>query len=113
MIRSITCLRLMLLPALGLAVTTAACTTQDATSDEVAEVAVSAGGVTSDVITTNVWSTGFNGAVRMTNNSFPTPITSFEVVFRLSGSVTVGNAWNGEVSAVSPSGDRTARTPSW
>jgi aryl-phospho-beta-D-glucosidase BglC (GH1 family) len=76
--------------------------------------AVSGGGVTVDVITTEVWSTGFNGAVRVTNNAFPTPISSFEVVFRLNGGATIpGQAWNGNISAPDGSGNRTASNPSW
>src|SRR5882672_9634069 len=64
----------------------------------VAAVAVSGGGVTVDVVTTNVWATGFNGAVRITNGTFPSPINAFEVVFRLSGNATVaGSAWNGNI----------------
>ncbi|HMG22251.1 MAG TPA: cellulase family glycosylhydrolase, partial [Kofleriaceae bacterium] len=84
------------------------------TAADQAEVAVSGGGVTVDVVTTNVWSGGFNGAVRITNNAFPSPITSFEVVFRLGGSPSIsGTPWNGNISAPDGTGARTATQPSW
>jgi endoglucanase len=84
------------------------------TDDDIAAVAVSAGGVTVDVVTTNVWSTGFNGAVRIINTAFPTPIRSFSIVFRLGGSATVaGTAWNGNIGAPDGSGNRTATHPDW
>src|SRR5215510_845852 len=79
MIRSKACAR-WLLPALGLVLGAAACAGQDTIAAETADVAVSGGGVTVDVVTTNVWNTGFNGAVRITNTAFPSPITSFEIV---------------------------------
>src|SRR5882724_9936224 len=60
-----------------------------ATGADLAEVAVSGGGVTVDVVTTNAWSGGFNGAVRITNTASPSSITSFEVVFRLGGSASL------------------------
>jgi chitinase len=113
MIRSLTCSRCLLLPTLGLLVSAAACTAPDTTA-ETAEVAVSGGGVTVDVVTTNAWDGGFNGAVRITNNAFPSPITSFEVVFRMGGSASIsGTPWNGNISAPDGSGARTATHPSW
>ena len=101
---------------LGLVLTGAAgCADQAAiTSTESAEVAVSGGGVTVDVVTTNVWAGGFNGAVRITNTAFPGPITAFEVVFRLGGSASIsGAAWNGNIAAPDAGGARTASNPSW
>jgi endoglucanase len=83
-------------------------------AEGVASVSVSGGGVTIDVVTTNVWATGFNGAVRITNTAFPSPITSFEIVFRLSGSASVaGSAWNGNISTADASGNRAATNPDW
>ena len=88
---------------------------EDLSAEGVAAVAVSGGGVTVDVVTTNVWDTGFNGAVRITDTSFPSPITSFEVVFKLGGTATVvaGSPWNGNISAADASGNRTATQPDW
>jgi endoglucanase len=112
---STTCAQRWLLPVLGLLVGAAACSDQDPdTGAGAAEVAVSGGGVTVDVVTTNVWNTGFNGAVRITNTAFPSPITSFEVVFRLGGSASIsGTPWNGNITAPDASGARTATHPSW
>src|ERR1044071_4928169 len=90
MIRSMTCAGRWLLPALGLALGAAACADHEiAIADETAQVAVSGGGVTVDVVTTNSWDGGFNGAVRIIDTAFPSPITSFSIVFRLGGSATV------------------------
>jgi endoglucanase len=112
MIRSLSSSRCLLIP-LGLLAGAVGCAAPDSAA-ETAEVAVSGGGVTVDVVTTNAWDTGFNGAVRITNNTFPAPITSFEVVFRLGGSATVaGTAWNGNVSAPDSSGARAATQPGW
>ena len=115
MICSMTSARRWLLPALGLVLGAAACASQDiATADETAEVAVSGGGVTVDVVTTNVWPGGFNGAVRIINTAFPAPITSFDIVFRMAGNATVaGTPWNGNISAPDGTGARTATQPSW
>ncbi len=78
------------------------------------EVAVSAGGLTIDVLATNSWQGGFNGAVRIIDVSFPNPITTFSIVFRLGGSASVqGTAWNGNISAPDGSGGRTATNPDW
>jgi endoglucanase len=84
------------------------------TDDDIAAVAVSGGGVTVDVVTTNVWSTGFNGAVRIIDTAFPNPITSFSIVFQLGGTATVaGSAWNGNIGAPDGSGSRAATHPDW
>jgi endoglucanase len=109
-----TCCRRWPLLALGLALATGACAGQDITGTTAAEVAVTGGGVTVDVLTTNAWSGGFNGAVRITDTSFPSPITSFEVVFLLGGSPSIsGTPWNGNISAPDAGGARTATQPSW
>jgi len=85
-----------------------------ASGEAVEAVAVSGGGVTIDVVTTNVWTGGFNGAVRITDTAFPTPITSFEIVFKLGGDAAVaGTAWNGNISALDTAGNRTATHPDW
>jgi endoglucanase len=98
---------------IGLVLGVATCAGIDTAADQ-AEVAVSGGGVTVDVVTTNVWNGGFNGAVRITNNSSPSAISSFEVVFRLGGSASIsGTPWNGNISAPDASGARTATQPSW
>jgi endoglucanase len=102
-------------PLVGL-LAVAACdsSSEYSSAEAVAAVAVSGGGVTVDVVTTNTWDGGFNGAVRITDTAFPTPISSFEIVFRLNGSATVaGNAWNGNMSAPDGSGSRTATNPDW
>lgn len=100
--------------ALGLVLGTGACAGQDITGTSAAEVAVSGGGVTVDVLATNSWQGGFNGAVRIINNSFPSPITSFQVVFQLGGSASIsGTSWNGDIAAPDTSGARTATQPSW
>jgi endoglucanase len=76
--------------------------------------AVSGGGVSFDVVTTQTWQGGFNGAVRIVNTAFPAPITSFQVVFKLSGNATVtGTPWNGSISAPDAAGNRTATQPGW
>ena len=77
-------------------------------------VAVSGGGVTIDVVTTQTWQGGFNGAVRIVDTAFPAPITTFSIVFRLGGSAGVsGTGWNGTVSAADASSNRTASNPDW
>ena len=104
-------------PLLGiLTIAFAGCSGEpDVTSAEaVSEVAVSGGGATVDVLTTTTWNGGFNGAVRISNGSFPSPISSFEVVFRLAGNAAVaGSSWNGDISAPDGSGNRTATQPAW
>ncbi|HEU4734447.1 MAG TPA: cellulase family glycosylhydrolase [Kofleriaceae bacterium] len=103
--------------ALGLVMSAQACAGEDTpatTGAAASQVAVSGGGVTIDVVTTNVWSGGFNGAVRITNTGFPSPITSFEIVFQLGGSASIsGTSWNGNISAPDAGGARTATQPSW
>lgn len=114
MVRSMACYRRWPLLALGLVLGIEACAGQDTTGATAAEVAVSGGGVTVDVLTTNAWSGGFNGAVRIINTSFPSPITSFQIVFQLGGSASIsGTPWNGDISAPDASGARTATQPSW
>jgi len=104
-------------PVLGiLTIAFAGCTGEPdpASAQAVANVAVSGGGATVDVLTTTTWNGGFNGAVRITNGSFPAPITSFEVVFRLAGNAAVaGTSWNGNIPAPDGSGNRTATQPDW
>jgi aryl-phospho-beta-D-glucosidase BglC (GH1 family) len=104
-------------PLLGLlALAHPACSGQpdDASAEVVSAVAVSGGGVTVDVLATNSWPTGFNGAVRITDTAFPAPITSFEIVFGLGGTATIaGSAWNGNISAPDGAGNRTATQPDW
>src|ERR1051325_1050509 len=114
MIRAIVCARRSpWYAAAGLAVGAAACAGVDTGADH-AEVAVSGGGVTVDVVTTNVWSGGFNGAVRITDNAFSSPLTSFEVVFQVGGGASIsGTPWNGNISAPDGTGARTATEPSW
>jgi endoglucanase len=100
--------------ALGLVLGVGACAGQDITGAASAEVAVSGGGVTVDVLATNSWQGGFNGAVRIINNSFPSPITSFQVVFQLGGGASIsGTPWNGDIAAPDATGARTATQPSW
>src|SRR5262245_58903323 len=77
-------------------------------------VSVSGGGVTIDVVTTQVWQGGFNGAIRIVDTAFPAPITTFQIVFKLGGSAGVsGTGWNGIVAAADGSGNRTATNPDW
>src|ERR1041384_4840568 len=115
MIWSTKCTQRWLVPALALLAGVQACTDPDADTRAIAaDVAVTGGGVTVDVVTTSSWNTGFNGAVRITNTAFPSPITSFEVVFRLGGSASIsGTSWNGDITAPDGSGNRTATQPSW
>lgn len=66
-----------------------------------------------NVVITDTWSGGFNGAVRLKNTSGAT-ITRFEVVFKLSGNASVsGDAWAGSISAPDAQGNRTAVSPGW
>jgi hypothetical protein len=105
-------LPLVVSSALGLA----ACSSQQeaASSAGVASVASSGSGVTVDVVSTNTWSGGFSGAVRVTNNSFSAPITSFVVVFKLPAGVTVMNGgYNGTITGPDASGNFTAKNASW
>lgn len=100
---------------LGLTLVLVACTghPEDSTDEAVASVAVAGGGVTVDVVTTTVWSGGFNGAVRITDNAFTSPITTFQIVFKLGGSPVIGSAWNGPISGPDASGNYTATNPDW
>ncbi len=78
-----------------------------------AAVAVTGGGITADVVAVEAWSSGFNGAVRLIDTSFSSPISSFAIVFKLgSGSVT-GVPWNGTITGPDASGNYTATEPSW
>jgi len=100
---------------LTLALPIAACDSQpDEDSEGIGEVAVSGSGLTIDVLPTSSWQGAFNGAVRITDTSFASPITSFAIVFRLEGGATVGNnVWNGNISAPDGSNNRTASNPDW
>lgn len=104
-------------PGLGLTLALAACSSQPeySSAENVAAVAVSGSGVTVDVVTTNVWDGGFNGAVRIVDTGFASPITSFEIVFKLSGTagIVAGSPWNGSIAAADASGSRTATNPDW
>jgi aryl-phospho-beta-D-glucosidase BglC (GH1 family) len=73
-----------------------------------------ASGLSVDVVATNSWSGGFNGALRITDTAYASPITSFSVVFKLAGTAGVaGSAWNGVFSAADASGNRTATNPDY
>jgi aryl-phospho-beta-D-glucosidase BglC (GH1 family) len=108
-----------LLACAALALISCAADETDSANDEVGSsepsaLAASGGGVTVDAIATQSWSGGFNGAVRVANNSFPAPISSFEVVFSLAGNASVtGSGWNGTISAPDAAGGRTATSPSY
>jgi hypothetical protein len=78
-----------------------------------AAVAVSGSGVTVDVVATSSWQGGFSGAVRIIDTSFASPITSFEVVFKMGSATVSGTPWNGNISAPDASGNRTATNPTW
>src|SRR5690242_4251633 len=82
---------LLSLPLLGLTLGLGACSgdSQDQTAETVGDVAVTGSGITVDVLPTNSWNGGFNGAVRITDTAFPSPITSFQVVFTLGGGAGV------------------------
>jgi endoglucanase len=103
-------------PLLGLTLGLAACTggSNDLSAESVGAVSVSGSGLTVDVLATNSWNGGFNGAVRITDTAFASPITSFEIVFKLSGAASVtGTPWNGNIAAADASGSRTATNPDW
>jgi endoglucanase len=107
------------IPLLALTLGLAACGLDADEPDESigsssAATAVSAGGLTIDVLPTESWQGGFNGVVRIIDTSFPNPITSFAITFRLNGGASVGNnSWNGTVGAADASGNRTATNPDW
>jgi endoglucanase len=103
-------------PVLGLTLALAACsgTTGDISAESVGAVAVSGSGVTIDVLPTQSWSGGFNGAVRIIDTGFAAPITSFQIVFQLAGTAGIsGTGWNGAVAAADASGNRTATNPDY
>src|SRR5262245_43512701 len=60
-----------------------ACSGEPEQTSTESPVAVSGGGVTIDVVTTQVWQGGFNGAIRIQDTAFPAPITTFQIVFKL------------------------------
>jgi hypothetical protein len=106
----------LFLSVLGLSLALAACIAgpQDLSDESVEAVAVSGGGVTVDVLPTVRWPTSnFLGAVRVTNTGFGSPISTFEIVFRLGGNAGVGITFNGNITAADSSGNRTATNPSW
>jgi hypothetical protein len=104
------------LPVLGLPLAFAACTadSQDLSDETVSAVAVPGGGVTVDVLPISTWPAGFMGAVRVTNTGFGSPISTYEVVFKLGGSAGVGiRATNGSITVPDSSGNNTATSPDW
>ncbi len=108
-------MREAVLARLLLAATLAACgqTDEELGSSE-PFLAASGGGITVDALATQSWQGGFNGAVRVTNDSMATPVSSFEVVFRLAGNASItGSGWNGTISPPDGSGSRTATSPSY
>jgi len=110
-----TALRLFL-PVLGIPLALAACTddAQDLSDESVGAIAASGGGVTVDVLPTVSWpGSNFLGAVRITNTGFASPISAFEIVFKLGGNAGVGITFNGNITAADASGNRTATGPSW
>jgi hypothetical protein len=102
--------------ALGLTLVLVACSGQPeySTDEAVTAVAVAGSGVTVDVVATNVWNGGFTGTVLITDNAFSSPITSFQIVFKLGGIAAVlGSGWNGIISGPDASGNFTATNPDW
>jgi len=83
--------RRLYLPVVGLTLALAACSgsTGDLSAESVGAVAVSGSGVTIDVLPTQSWNGGFNGAVRIIDTGFPAPITSFQIVFQLAGTAGI------------------------
>jgi len=103
-------------PLLGLTLGLGACTggSPDSTAESAGEVSVTGSGLTIDVLPSSSWNGGFNGAVRIIDTSFPSPITSFEITFTLGGAAGInGTAWNGNVAAPDASGARKATNPDW
>jgi endoglucanase len=101
-------------PLLGLTLALAACSgdSKDLSAESVGAIAVSGSGVTIDVLPTQSWNGGFNGAVRITDTAFAAPITTFEIVFKLGGTAgVIGTGWNGNVAAADVSGNRMATNP--
>jgi hypothetical protein len=108
--------RRLFLPVLALPLALAACTVdlQDLSDETIGAVAVSGGGVTVDVLPTVSWpGSGFLGAVRVTNTGFGSPISAYEIVFKLGGSAGAGNAYNGSITAADILGNYTATSPTW
>jgi hypothetical protein len=103
------------LPVLALPLAFAACadSSQDLSDETVGSLAVSGGGVTVDVLPTVSWAGSFLGAVRVTNTAFGSPISTYEVVFKLGGSAGVVSAFNGSITAADGSGNRVATSPAW
>jgi cellulose 1,4-beta-cellobiosidase len=102
----------LLVASLAATATLSACNQQP--EERVSRIAASGSGVTVDVVTTDSWNTGFNGAVRVSNTAFAGTINSYEVVFKLAGNAAVsGSAWVGTITAPDASGNRTATNPSW
>ncbi len=71
----------------------------------------SGGGVSIDVIATNSWGTGYNGAIRITNTSFGSTITSVQLTFTLNSGASAGTAYEG--SLTNSSGTYTYTSPSY
>src|SRR5262245_35316454 len=99
--------------ALGLTLVLAACSGTPEYSTDEAVAAVSGGGVSIDVMATNAWNTGFTGVVLITDNAFSSPITSFQIVFKLGGNAAIHGPANGPITGPDPSGNYTATNPDW
>jgi chitinase len=101
------------LPGL-LALALAACTGHPEYASEESAVEVTGSGIIVDLLPTNTWQGGFNGAVRIRDTAFASPITSFEIGFKLGGGAgVIGTPWNGNITAADASGNRTATNPDW
>jgi endoglucanase len=74
------------------------------------QVAVSSRGITVDVVAKESWSSGYNGAIKVTNNGFGATITAFEVGFRLNTGAGINSPWVGTITG---SGPYLAANPSW
>ncbi|NJK43758.1 MAG: hypothetical protein HC933_05275, partial [Pleurocapsa sp. SU_196_0] len=74
------------------------------------QVAVSGRGVTVDVVVKESWGSGYNGAIKVTNNGFGATITTFEVGFRLNTGAGISSPWVGTITG---SGPYLATSPSW
>ena len=113
--------RSLLLTSLTAALLLGSCSKQPAQPEAAAPAAEASlntlavgGGLTVDVVTSDVWNSGFNGAVRLRNTAFSAPVTSYEIVFKLAGNAKIsGNAWVGEISGPDAAGNYTATNPSW
>jgi hypothetical protein len=103
-------------PVLGLSLALAACTVDspDVFDESVGAVAVSGGGVTVDMQPICAWSGGFTGLIDITDTAFASPISTFEIVFKLGGHVGVGAPFIlGNVTTADASGNYTATNPDW